>query len=284
MATMLLLLFFVAAASTAPVTRYGEAAPLVTPFHYNCNTTSAPRLDRTNTTFEANLEKLSTIVPANASASGGFFVGSLGAAPDTVFALALCRGDTIGADCTVCLESAFQNAIDYCSNAWDVSRVTIYQERCQVRFSDLDFLDDRDFFASDLIYDAWNPDSISVPMFPGIDPNDTQSITFVAATVSMLMRETAMLAAFNASQRFATALMDTGGAFPTLYSMAQCTPDFSPAECFACLDVIVQMIPTDKGRRGGRIMGLRCSIRYESDVFYGGKAMWIFGSTLRDGM
>ncbi|OEL25092.1 hypothetical protein BAE44_0013889 [Dichanthelium oligosanthes] len=156
--------------------------------------------------------------------------------------------------------------------------VTRY-EQCHVRFANLDFLIGR---RNEATSNAWNPDSITVHMFPGSDPNDIGSIAFVTATVSMLMRETAKLAAYNASHSFATALMDTGGSFPTLYSMAQCTPDLSPDDCFACLDDIVQNIPKNRGSRGGRILGLRCSIRYDSDVFYGGKAMWIFGSTLRD--
>ncbi|CAL5074721.1 unnamed protein product [Urochloa decumbens] len=280
---MLLLLLVAAAAWTAPVSRYGEAVPLVRPFDYDCSST-IPGADRTNTKFGTNLDNLSSIVSGTASAHGGFFVGSFGAAPDTVYTLALCRGDTAGADCTACLETAWQNAVSLCTYAWDV---TVYQETCQVRFSDLDFLSSSGGRRrNEPTRAAWNPYNISVPMFPGSDPdNDTRSIAVVAATVSMLMRETARLAAYNASPRgFATAVMDTGGAFPTLYSMAQCTPDLSPDDCFACLDDIVRRIPKDKGSRGGRVLGVRCSFRYETDVFYAGKAMWVFGSpTLHDG-
>ncbi|TVU38649.1 hypothetical protein EJB05_12033, partial [Eragrostis curvula] len=46
--------------------------------------------------------------------------------------------------------------------------------------------------------------------------------------------------------------------------MAQCTPDLSPADCRACLDQIVSVMPKHfGGRQGGRILGLRCNYRFE---------------------
>jgi hypothetical protein len=50
-----------------------------------------------------------------------------------------------------------------------------------------------------------------------------------------LLTQTAQLAA-DAPKRFATTFMDAATIpMPTLYSLAQCTPDLNGAECLACL-------------------------------------------------
>jgi hypothetical protein len=50
-----------------------------------------------NSTYQSNLGKLSATVPANVNASRNLFVADrIGAAPDVVFVLALCRGDING--------------------------------------------------------------------------------------------------------------------------------------------------------------------------------------------
>ncbi|TVU33984.1 hypothetical protein EJB05_15804, partial [Eragrostis curvula] len=111
-----------------------------------------------NSTFGANLAKISASFPANASASGGFVKGSFGAASDTVYALALCRGDTAAADCTACLDVAFRIAKDLCGNSND--------ERCQVRPSDLNILD---LSANQPTSQKWDDmgDDIADPIFLG---------------------------------------------------------------------------------------------------------------------
>ncbi|CAL4981518.1 unnamed protein product [Urochloa decumbens] len=63
--------------------------------------------------------------------------------------------------------------------------------------------------------------------------------------------------------------MVVSSSFPTLYSLTQCTPDLSPDACFNCLqDIIQQTLKWFEGRRGGRILGVRCVVRYETDIFF----------------
>uniref|UniRef100_A0A0E0MXK8 Protein kinase domain-containing protein n=1 Tax=Oryza rufipogon TaxID=4529 RepID=A0A0E0MXK8_ORYRU len=82
--------------------------------------------------------------------------------------------------------------------------------------------------------------------------------------------------------------MDIGGAFPTIYSLTQCTPDLSSESCFKCLQGTIQeSLKWFDGRRGGRIIGVHCLIRFETSIFYNGEPMRIMGpstnSTSADG-
>ncbi|TVU33985.1 hypothetical protein EJB05_15805, partial [Eragrostis curvula] len=400
---MLLHLFLIVAISSAvPVIADGDPSTLrILPFAYFCNSTSVRRTYLPNSTFGANLAKLSASFPANASAFGGFLKDSIGAAPDTVYALALCRGDTDVADCAACLSMAFQEVQSLCNRSRDnalgpptYDRILVCPEmpspvffswtpppapapfatagctgaprradlrrgggdsdavrtdgsvarpaaridslaagkgkaksspvslepvragfreirrdgsedatkppvavepmgnsgcfgdtknerppplvywlvlvdvsgpsgvshlghRCQMRFFDQDFTAGT---GNNPEAAVWNIDNMTEPMFPGWDPNNEENVAFVKATVLTFLSETAKVAAYK-SNRFATAIMDIGGAFPTLYSTAQCTPDLSPDDCLACLTEVVQQTPQFfSGRQGGRIHGVRCSI------------------------
>lgn len=274
-----------ATSAAAPVTGDGEASPEteLEPFAI-CNSTNPWRYYLPNSSFEANLGKVSGAFPANASASGGFAKGSVGAAPDTVYGLALCQGDTVGDSCKVCIEKAFQDARDFCGYGKDVA---VYHGRCHVRISDSNFLDD--LSTNEPTRDVWNPNNITEPStFLGLEwdaQEDSESVALIiGGIVSAFLRETAKFAAGNTPGRFATAAMDIGGV--KLYSMAQCTPDLLTQVCVQCLeDIIIQQTPASfKTRQGRRFLGVRCSFMYESYSFYEGEPMWIFGPTLAQGM
>lgn len=104
-------------------------------------------------------------IVANASASGGFSAGSIGAAPDTVYGLTLCRGDVTGADCAACLSSTSVDDVQqWCGRS---KEVTVYRDTCQLWFSEQDFVS----AASNIPETAaWNINNITEPVFPGWDP------------------------------------------------------------------------------------------------------------------
>jgi hypothetical protein len=61
-----------------------------------------------NNDYKASLSILATAMPKNASASPGLFAtAQAGVAPEQVWALALCRGDSSAADCSSCLNQGF---------------------------------------------------------------------------------------------------------------------------------------------------------------------------------
>nr|XP_040250882.2 cysteine-rich receptor-like protein kinase 10 isoform X2 [Aegilops tauschii subsp. strangulata] len=97
---------------------------------------------------------------------------------------------------------------------------------------------------------------------------------FAAATVgqapdavhALLLTVTAQDSAADTARRYSTAVMD---AVPTLYSLAQCTPDLSAGDCLVCLQRLIGMVnATTSVRQGGRIFVLRCNIRFETFMFF----------------
>lgn len=63
-----------------------------------------------NSTYQANLGLLATALPKNISSSPDLFATTMvGAAPDQVWALVLCRGDANATACSGCVSMAFQD-------------------------------------------------------------------------------------------------------------------------------------------------------------------------------
>uniref|UniRef100_A0ACD5TQM7 Uncharacterized protein n=1 Tax=Avena sativa TaxID=4498 RepID=A0ACD5TQM7_AVESA len=145
---------------------------------------------------------------------------------------------------------------------YDYDEVDALQPGCILGFSgDGDFLSPASSITGNgTFFQFWNPASI-----PG-------NGSIIAAAVHELLAETAQDAAATA-RGFATAFMDSiGGGAPTLYSLAQCTPDLSASDCLACLQRLVGTVnATNVLRLGGRIFVLRCNIRFEAIQFYDDK-------------
>ncbi|XBI32689.1 hypothetical protein VPH35_056111 [Triticum aestivum] len=92
-----------------------------------------------NSTYQANLLLLSSTLPNKAVSNTTLFAtATAGHDPDIVYALALCRGDTIDAsDCETCVAAAFPDAQQICPYNKDA---TLYYDACMLRFSNHNFL------------------------------------------------------------------------------------------------------------------------------------------------
>ncbi|CAN6211860.1 unnamed protein product [Urochloa humidicola] len=205
-----------------------------------------------NSTYQSNLDQLSATLPTNASRAL-FATAAVGAAPDIVYTLALCRGDTNASTCESCVTAAFPEAQMLCDSDEDVA---VFYDDCSLRFSNQNFLADSSKANLTMITSQQN---VSSP-----------AEVFDAA-VGILLNATGNYAATNSSRRFATGEEGFDSRYPTIYGLAQCTPDMSPAACRSCLDDIISLMPKYLSRRqGGRIIGVRCYFRYELSKFFTG--------------
>ncbi|EAZ04185.1 hypothetical protein OsI_26327 [Oryza sativa Indica Group] len=210
-----------------------------------------------NSTYQGNIRSLSATLPKNASSSRTLFAtATLGAVPDIVYALALCRGDTANASaCAGCVAAAFQDAQQLCPYDKDA---TVFYDACALRFSNQNFLASTNGDNKFLI--LMNTKNVSAP-----------AKVFDAA-VGVLINATADYAAANSSRRFGTGEEGFNGS--KIYGLAQCTPDMATATCRSCLGGIVGMMPKYfSGKQGGRILGLRCHYRYEIYPFFNGVSL-----------
>jgi hypothetical protein len=252
MLVLLPLLLLLAVASTpAPAAGDGGAGalPVINPISCLCNSTSARRTYQPDSAFAANLASLSRELPRNASASG-FSAGAFGAGPGTAYGLALCRGDFTGGRCASCLEAGFRYAEQNCLSSSDVA---VYYDQCQLRFSDQDFL----------AGGGNAPESAATNMNNVSDGNAAAFDALVTRLVGAVSD-----AASKASRRYATGRAGFPPQKMNIYALAQCTPDLTPPQCRGCLAGLIREMPTwFPGRIGGRILGVRCNMRYEDTVF-----------------
>ncbi|GJN32565.1 hypothetical protein PR202_gb21079 [Eleusine coracana subsp. coracana] len=255
MLVLFLLLGITASTPSVVAADGGGAVPVVNPFSYFCNSTAVRRTYLPNSTFAANLASLAAALPMNASVSGGFSAGAFGSPPDAAYGLVLCRGDYGGPTCASCLESRFRDADSFCPYSSDV---TVYHDQCQLRFSDRDFLAGAGAGGSNLPESvAWNMNNVSGRSAAAFDDLVARLVGAVAD------------AAGKATRRYATGQAGFARERTNVYALAQCTPDLTPAQCRACLAGLIAQVPTWlKGRVGGRILGVRCDVRYENDLFF----------------
>ncbi|XP_071682076.1 cysteine-rich receptor-like protein kinase 6 isoform X2 [Lolium perenne] len=228
-----------------------------------CNSSSGSY--SSGSTYGANLVSLvGTLRQKSASSMSLFASGVLGAAPDTVYGLILCRGDVSFSDCFDCGSRARDDAATACTGR---SRdVALCYNQCYVRLADTDFL-------------ASTDNSGEVPLISGTNISSSDVAGYNQALTGLL-DATAQYAVDNTTTLFATGQWEgPDPGFSRIYSVAQCAADISPALCRSCLQDLwarwftwFHMPP--KGD-GARVAGSRCSLRYQigQDPFYTGAAM-----------
>jgi hypothetical protein len=241
------------------------AAPSAQLLTWMCNngTFYAP-----NSTYQSNARSLLASLAANASRSL-FSAGAVGASPDTVWGLALCRGDdTNGTDCaSSCLSLAPDVAFG--SRCMGVKDVTVFYDRCTVRFSFRDFLASRD---NGQVQTSASQDTVT---------RDGDARRFDALVVSFV-GALSDWAAFNTTSRFATGIMVSDQGFPTtsndvvhnINGLVQCTPDQAPAQCRECLQGLIDDMPAVfNGNVGGKVLAVWCYLRFKTSEFFDGTPM-----------
>jgi hypothetical protein len=105
---------------------------------YNCSTSGNYTAGGA---YASNVNKFLSVLPENAiSKNGGFYNGTVGEGPDTVYGLAMCPADYSRADCGDCLTAAAaSNDGGLTSLCPGSTTVLAMFERCLVRYSDVDF-------------------------------------------------------------------------------------------------------------------------------------------------
>ncbi|PWZ32348.1 Cysteine-rich receptor-like protein kinase 10 [Zea mays] len=166
-------------------------------------------------------------------------------------------GDINASACKDCVTTGFKDAQQLCVFN---KEATVYYDSCLVSFSNEDFL-------STTI--NGNENDVLVLMNT---QNFTESADSIRLLLFTLLNDTSE-SAINSTRRFTTARMDISS-LPTMYCAVQCTPDLTADECAACLQDFPQLtLQYLDGRRGGRLLGVRCNMRYEIYNFYQGDPM-----------
>lgn len=209
-----------------------------------------------NGKYQAYLNLAAATLPRNASTSPDLYAAAvIGSVPEQLWATGLCRGDINASDCFSCLTQAFQDLENDCSYVEDA---TIYYDTCSLHYSNVRAVPQGD--TGTISYNA----------------NVTSDPAGFNRLVAALMNATADYAAYNSTRRFATgeAADFLDQEFPKVYSLAQCTPDQTPAQCRKCLaGVLATDLGTFQNSIRGRMLGVNCTYRYDTSLFFHGPAM-----------
>ncbi|KAK1605437.1 hypothetical protein QYE76_029110 [Lolium multiflorum] len=222
--------------------------------------------------FCDNLKNVAATLPKKTSSSTEHFAtATFGQANDTVYALALCRGDVLNdSTCAGCLASSFDMLLNQTpSPQQQCYKTAYYYSNCILIYSGNDIV-----AAPPSTTDL---DGDGTPAFQRWNTrNDSRLIA--GARIQELLVKTVEEAARTTPRRFATAVMDGGTNYPKVYSLAQCTPDLSAGDCHACLSHLLGMVNfTMSLRFGGQMGAIRCYFRYEASKFYNGEPMLPLG-------
>ncbi|XP_031284782.1 cysteine-rich receptor-like protein kinase 11 [Pistacia vera] len=197
----------------------------------------------TNSTYEKNRNMILSSLASNVTLRDGFFyTATIGQEPDKVYALALCRGDSLLEECADCVSSSAKDIMRQCLNqkeavAWGGTSQSI------VRYSNRS------------IFGIMEAD----PMAGGCEGNNintTDTAQFNETWVSLMegLVINASTGSNHPRRKFATG-NENFSYFMKIYALLQCTPDISPSDCEDCLrQSIYYREDHDQGQTGCLIM------------------------------
>ncbi|XBJ20958.1 hypothetical protein VPH35_011685 [Triticum aestivum] len=205
--------------------------------------------------YLANINLLAASLPKNAAVSPDLFAtAEAGAAPDKVWALALCRGDANATSCLSCLAQAFRD------QGFGFRKVaTMYYDSCTLHYSNA----------------SRDPAPVAARTYRYWEStNVTSEQALFNSLVARLVNATADYAAYNSTRRYASGEADFDREFPKIYSWGQCTPDLTGPQCRQCLAKNTVLLPEYfVDSTGARALQVRCSFRYQTYSFFDGPVM-----------
>ncbi|KAG6641570.1 hypothetical protein I3843_09G081700 [Carya illinoinensis] len=226
-----------------------HAADPVPLYHFCENSTFSQ-----NSLYNSSLNSLLSYLSSNVTGNIEFYNTTSGQnTSDPVYGLFLCRGDVTSQMCRACVAAATKELAAKCSRE---KTAVIWYDECMIRYS------------NESIFST-------VAVRPRIHLLNTQNIT-EQDRFNRLVNTTMTDLASRASN-FPTGVKKFGtnqtkfSEFQNLYSLVQCTPDLSSADCNWCLQTAINRLPICcGGKQGGRALFPSCNVRYELYPFYTG--------------
>ncbi|KAF3967383.1 hypothetical protein CMV_008622 [Castanea mollissima] len=225
-----------------------EAVPTYT--SHSCG--NAPSFT-VNTPYQSNLNQLLAYLSSNATRNIEFYnatASAMGSA-DTVYGLFICRGDMSADVCRDCVAKATKDIVIRCPVQ---KAAVVWYEECMVRYSY------RYIFSSM----ATDPSAFPRSTLNMSEPDRFNQL--VRATMNDLASQLSNVRA--GAKKFGTKEA-TFTPFKFLYTLAQCTPDLTGADCHRCLVTAINTLPgCCGGKQMGSVLFLSCIVKYAVTPFY----------------
>ncbi|KAH7858544.1 hypothetical protein Vadar_025145 [Vaccinium darrowii] len=172
-----------------------------------------------NSTYGENRNRILSSLPSNVTASNGFFTATLTQDSETVYVLALCRGDISSDSCFNCVNYTSQTILKNCPNQKEATNYGDYDSKCIVRCSNTSFFNVMETQPHRFIY---------------ITSDITSAVDEFDQALNGLVESLVIRAAMGNSTKFATGESKFGG-YLYIYGLMQCVPGISSVDCSRCL-------------------------------------------------
>ncbi|KAK8664843.1 hypothetical protein V6N13_084616 [Hibiscus sabdariffa] len=228
-----------------------EAQQATYRYHVCPNTTTFPL----NSTYRANRDSLLDLLSSNGTRGDGFYNTTSGRGADMVYGLFLCRGDLNTSVCQACVTFAADDISRRCPVE---TTAVVWYDECLLRYSN------QNIFS----VVAMNP---AVLLFNVRNVSEQNYYNQILAADALLSLDEIATEAANATpgaKKYAkrAAAANFSPNFRTLYTLVQCTPDLSSADCSRCLRFAIERLP--RVSQGERLLSPSCNVRYEIYQFF----------------
>ncbi|XP_031499614.1 cysteine-rich receptor-like protein kinase 6 [Nymphaea colorata] len=207
--------------------------------------------DIVGTPYHINLKALLHYLIDQAPISG-FYSDTAGVGSNQVYGQVLCRGDVPVDVCWNCTAQAATKIQELCPNS---RRAIIWLDRCQLRYSDVNFAGTVD------VYDR--------ACQPGL--GDSPSPATFNQNLRFLISNLTSLATQSSRNRFFATGLSVGSESERIYAMVQCVRDIPMDRCSWCLQNASSDIEgCSNGKQGGRILTGSCNLAFGAQPFFFG--------------
>ncbi|KAI8567460.1 hypothetical protein RHMOL_Rhmol02G0123600 [Rhododendron molle] len=173
-----------------------------------------------NSTYGQNRNQILSSLASNATANGGFYTTNFTqGSDDTIYALALCRGDLFNQSCYDCVDTASQSIIANCPNKMEAFDFGA-SSHCIVRCSNQSFFST---MATSPVRSVYNTSDIT-----------SNVIEFDQALSSLVDSLVNRVTTGYSVGNFVTGEI-AYTALDYIYGLVQCVPGLSSADCSSCI-------------------------------------------------
>nr|GEU70155.1 putative gnk2-like domain-containing protein [Tanacetum cinerariifolium] len=210
-----------------------------------------------SSTYRKILNSTLYLLPINSNGNG-FYRNNGNVGDETIYSVALCRGDVDHDLCGPCVNESISKLPQLCPNQ---KSAIVYYDYCMLKYSNsTDIL--RNNHANFIVYNFGSPKAS--------DP-----VRFNSSLTTLINKLIGDASSGSDLRKFATGNI-TSPDVTTIFALVQCTPDLSKQQCGDCVNRAVRLYMHYRfGRVGGELYLPTCSLRYETYKFFNGSTLGI---------
>ncbi|GKE18785.1 putative gnk2-like domain-containing protein [Tanacetum coccineum] len=207
-------------------------------------------------TYQNNLNTTLFLLPISGNGNG-FYTYNSNLGNETIYSVALCRGDVDQDLCRTCVDDSISKLQQICPNQ---KSAIGYYDGCMLKYSNSTAI--------------LRSNEIEFYVFL-VNPTNASDPERFNSNLSTLINTLISDASSGGDLRkFATGNRTIPDGNITIFALVQCTPDLSNQQCRDCLNgALFNFMTRFSGKVGGRTYLPMCNFRYENYTFFNGSTL-----------